>query len=110
MSDAHKIFADSSLPATLNNSGRATPFYTLQEAVLEWMRLPERKRAAATIRTDDGTVYNAEQIDRLYNKVTVKEGLFSNAAAVVSESFNYPRSGTFVFTIAERPREPSNGC
>jgi|GEM_PF-1180594 len=103
MSDTDRIYADASQSATLNNGGRATHFYTLQEAVLEWMRLPERERTAATIRTDDGTVYNAEQIDRLFNKVTIKEGLFSNAAAVVSESFNHLWSGTFVFTITERP-------
>lgn len=103
MSDDRRIFADSSLPATLNNGERATHCYTLQEAVLEWMRLPERERTAATIRADDGTVYNAQQIDRLFHKVTVKEGLFSNAAAVVSESLNYPRSGTLVFTTTERP-------
>ena len=107
MNDDGKIFADSSLPATLNNCERATHFYTLQEAVLEWMRLPERERTVATIRTDDGTVYNAEQIDRLFHKVTIKEGLFSNAAAVVTELFNYPRSGTLVFTITERPPDYS---
>jgi hypothetical protein len=62
-----KIFADSSHPATLRNGGRATACPTLHEAVLAWMRLPEKERAAATIRADDGVVYNAEQIDRLHH-------------------------------------------
>jgi hypothetical protein len=62
-----KIFADASLPATLNNGGRATHCSTLQEAVLAWMRLPERERDAATIHADDGTVYDADKIERLYH-------------------------------------------
>ncbi len=61
-----KIFADASRPATLNRSGRSVHCYTLQEAVLEWMRLDDGERAHATIKANDGTVYTAEEIDRLH--------------------------------------------
>jgi hypothetical protein len=66
MSDTDKIHADASKPATLRYAGKSVNCYTLQEAVLEWMRLSETDRAQATIRADDGTVYNAQEIDRLH--------------------------------------------
>jgi hypothetical protein len=62
-----KIFADASFPATLNSGIRATHCTTLQEAVLAWMRLPKGERDAATIRADNGTVYDADKIERLYH-------------------------------------------
>lgn len=61
------IMADGSQPATLSHGGKSVHCHTLQEAVLAWMRLPEQERRQATIRADDGTEYNADQIDRLYN-------------------------------------------
>jgi len=66
----NKIYADASKPATLRYAGRSVDCYTLQEAVLEWMRLAETDRKQATIRADDGTVYNASEIDRLHWSLT----------------------------------------
>jgi hypothetical protein len=66
MSDAQKLYADASQPATLQHAGGSVDCHTLQEAVLAWMRLSEKDRAQATIRADDGTVYNAKEIDRLH--------------------------------------------
>ncbi len=65
MSDTDKIFADPGQYATLNHGGKSVRA-TLQEVVLQWMRLPEKEREQATIRTDSGTVYNASEIDRLH--------------------------------------------
>lgn len=68
MSDSDKIPADASKQATLRYSGKSVHCRTLGEAVLEWMRLPENDRAQATIRADDGTVFNANEIGRLRGK------------------------------------------
>jgi hypothetical protein len=64
--DADKIFADASLSATLQHAGKSVNCHTLQEAVLEWMRLQGDDRDEATIRADDGTLYTARQIDHLH--------------------------------------------
>jgi hypothetical protein len=66
MSDANNFHADASQPATLRHAGSSIDCYTLQEAVLEWMRLPDEVREQATIRADDGTIYDAREIDRLH--------------------------------------------
>jgi len=63
-----KIHTDASRPATLRHAGGSVHCYTLQEAVLAWTRLAKEDRAQATIRADDGTVYNASEIDRLHVK------------------------------------------
>lgn len=64
----NKLFADASQPATLRYGAKSIHCPTLQEAVLEWMRLADHDRAQATISASDGTVYNADQIDRLHVK------------------------------------------
>jgi hypothetical protein len=65
MSD-DKICADASQPATLHYGAKSIDCLTLQEAVLEWMRLSKQDRAQATIRASGGTVYKANEIDRLH--------------------------------------------
>ncbi len=65
MSDG-KIYADFLQPATLRYGAKADGCFTLQEAVLEWMRLSEQDRAQATIRVKSGTVYKANEINRLH--------------------------------------------
>jgi hypothetical protein len=64
--DGEKIFVDASQPAMLRYEDRQVDCKTLQEAVLVWMRLPEDEREKATIRVSDGTIYDANEIDRLY--------------------------------------------
>jgi hypothetical protein len=64
--DADKILANASLPATLRYDEKSVNCPTLQEAVLVWMRLQGDDRDEATIRTDDGTVYDSRQIDHLH--------------------------------------------
>jgi hypothetical protein len=64
--DSDKILTDPSLPATLRYAGKAVNCPTLQEAVLEWMRLQRDDREEATIRVNDGTVYTARHVDRLH--------------------------------------------
>ena len=79
LSDAEKIFADASQPATLQHAGGSVHCHTLQEAVLAWMRLPEKDREQATIQADDGTVYTAKEIDRLHvasNPDMTKDGTY----------------------------------
>jgi hypothetical protein len=66
MSDADKIFANASLPATLRYAGNSVNCYTWQEAVLEWMRVADKDREQATIRADDSRVYTAKETDRLH--------------------------------------------
>lgn len=63
-----KIFADASQPATLRHGNTSVDCYTLQEAVLAWMRLPEKDRAQATIKVNvpGGPTYTAAEIDRLH--------------------------------------------
>jgi hypothetical protein len=65
MSD-EKIYADASQSATLRYGAKSIDCSTLQEAVLEWMRLSEQDRVQATISVKGGTVYNANEIDRLH--------------------------------------------
>ena len=62
-----KIFADASQPATLRYGAKSVDCATLGEAVAEWHRLSRSDKAKATIRVHGGTVYIADQIDRLYH-------------------------------------------
>jgi hypothetical protein len=64
--DADKLYMDAGQPAVLIYSDHSVDCPTLQEAVLEWHRLPPDVRKHATIKVSGGTVYNAEQIDRLH--------------------------------------------
>lgn len=64
MSESGKIFADAGLPATPRYGAKSVDCHTLREAVLEWMLLSDQDRTQATI-TSGGTVYNANEIDRL---------------------------------------------
>jgi hypothetical protein len=68
MSDADKIYADASQPATLHHAGSSISCATLQEAFLAWHRLPEKDREQATIKVNvpNGPVYTAREIDRLH--------------------------------------------
>ena len=65
MSD-DKIYVDASQPASLRYGAKSTDCLTLQEAVLEWMRLSEQDRSRSTICTSGGGVYKANEIDRLH--------------------------------------------
>jgi hypothetical protein len=68
MNDDDKIYVDASQPAILQHAGRAIDCPTLQEAVIEWHRLPPNGRAHATIRVRGGTAFTAREIDRLHYK------------------------------------------
>jgi hypothetical protein len=52
-------------PATLIDQDKKAHCPTLQEAVMEWHRLPADRKPAATIEVS-GKVYNAGEIDRMY--------------------------------------------
>jgi hypothetical protein len=99
MSD-DKIYTDPSQPATLRYGARSIDCHTLQEAVLEWLRLSEEDRAQATISTSSGTVYKANEIDRLYIKPRVtalSTGSFtSNATATISSILFQPFGTSYV--------------
>jgi hypothetical protein len=56
MNDADKIYVDAGQPAVLNHSGRSVDCPTLQEAVMEWHRLPPDVQKQATIKVVGGTV------------------------------------------------------
>jgi hypothetical protein len=62
-----KIFVDGAEQATLRYGSTAIDCLNLQEAVLEWMRLPEDSKGQATIRVKSGAVYDVAQIDRLHS-------------------------------------------
>ena len=66
MSDDDKIYVDASQPAILLYAGRSIDCLTLQEAVMEWHRLPANDRTHAMIRVRGGTIYAAREIDRLH--------------------------------------------
>jgi hypothetical protein len=66
MTDAEKIYVDASQPAVLQHADRSVDCPTLQEAILEWHRLPANDHAQATIKVRGGTVYTAKEIDRLH--------------------------------------------
>jgi hypothetical protein len=61
------IYVDASQPATLLYEGHSVDCHTLQEAVSDWMRLPDDQREQATIRLNDGTIFAAKEIGRLYS-------------------------------------------
>lgn len=61
-----KLYVDASAPrAALIDQDRTVPCPTLGEAVMEWHRLPQDRKAAATIRVA-GKVYTAGEIDRMH--------------------------------------------
>jgi hypothetical protein len=66
MSDNEKIYADAGEEAALSYGTTSARCVTLQEAVLEWMRLSADDKKLATIRVRSGKVYDASQIDRLH--------------------------------------------
>jgi hypothetical protein len=67
MNDEYKIYVDASQPATLNDgAGALTDCPTLQEAVLEWHRLPPGQKIRATIKVIGGPVYTVHDIDWLH--------------------------------------------
>jgi hypothetical protein len=68
------IYVDASQPATLRYEGQSVDFQTLEEAVSAWMRLSEDEREQATIRVNDGTIYDAKEIGRLYSAPGSKHG------------------------------------
>jgi hypothetical protein len=49
----------------LQHCGRSVDCPTLQEAVMEWHRLPDKDRQQATIKVR-GTVYTAKEIERMH--------------------------------------------
>lgn len=63
---SEKIYADPAEPSTLIYGDKSLRCATLQEAVLEWMRLPQYHKDNAKIKTDGGMVYDAIQIDSLH--------------------------------------------
>jgi hypothetical protein len=67
VSDDYKIYVDADQPATLNTgAGISTDCATLQEAVLAWHRLAPEQKIRATVRVIGGSVYTAQQIERLH--------------------------------------------
>jgi hypothetical protein len=65
--EPEKLYVDAGTPrAVLIEPGREPQRCpTLGEAVMEWHRLPADRKPAATI-NEMGTVYTAEQIDRMH--------------------------------------------
>ena len=63
-----RIYVDPTLPATLQHDGEAHECHTLEEAVLAWLHLPERRARTATIQVNvpNGPLYTAAEIDRLH--------------------------------------------
>ena len=62
-----KIHVDDRYPAILSYDGKSVSCPTLQEAVLEWQRLPPDQREIASIKSN-GASYTADEIDRLYRR------------------------------------------
>jgi hypothetical protein len=73
-SNSCPIYVDASQPATLRYEGHSVACHTLEEAVSAWMRLPDDEREQATIRVNDGTIYNAKEIGRLYSAPGTQHG------------------------------------
>jgi hypothetical protein len=73
-SNSCPIYVDASQPATLRYEDQSVDFQTLEEAVSAWMRLSEDEREQATIRVNDGTIYDAKEIGRLYSAPGSKHG------------------------------------
>ena len=67
MSNTEKIFVNAGHHATLHYGSKSVDG-TLQEIIVERDRLSEQDRARSYIRMDDGTIYNASDIDRLHYK------------------------------------------
>jgi hypothetical protein len=65
-----RIYVGDSLPATLQYYGRSVTCATLHEAANAWRKLPEEVRNDATIKVDveDGDLYQASEIARLYRR------------------------------------------
>jgi len=64
MSD-QKLFVDAIGPAILFNGPIWIDCSTLQEAVIEWYRLPPERAQRASIRLIGGPLYHAAEIARL---------------------------------------------
>jgi len=64
MSD-EKLFVDAVGPAILFNGPNWIDCSTLQEAVMEWYRLPPERAQRASIRLIGGALYHAAEIARL---------------------------------------------
>ena len=64
MSD-QKLFVDAIGPAILFNGPIWIACSTLQEAVIEWYRLPPERAQRASIRLIGGPLYHAAEIARL---------------------------------------------
>jgi len=61
-----KLYVDAGAgPAVLIDQGKTVHCVTLQEAAMEWHRLPADRKAAATIKVS-GKVYAADEIDRMH--------------------------------------------
>ena len=63
--DDEPIYVDASRSAVLNHGASSINCPTLQEAVLEFERLPRERQEVATI-TSLGTTYSASEIRRLH--------------------------------------------
>ncbi len=61
-----KIYAEANQRATLRCGKRSIPCFTLQEAKIEWDKLPPEQKRIATIKMAGGPTYKAEQIERLH--------------------------------------------
>jgi hypothetical protein len=72
MSD-QKPFVDAAGPATLFNGPIWIDCSTLQEAVMEWHRLPPKRTQRASIRFIGCPLYNAAEIARLDYRPTPAE-------------------------------------
>ena len=68
MNDKDKIYADPTQAAILRYADKVVDCPTLQEAVLEWMRLSGDDKKSASIAVRDGPTYGAAELDRLHIK------------------------------------------
>ena len=73
MSD-QKLFVDAIGPAILFNGPIWIDCSTLQEAVMEWYRLPPERAQRASIRLIGGPLYHAAEIARLDYRPKAAEG------------------------------------
>ena len=61
-----KLYVDAATsPAALIDQDKTMRCPTLGEAVMAWQRLPDDRKAAATVRVS-GKVYIADEIDRMH--------------------------------------------
>lgn len=62
-----RIYVDDSVPAILRYSRKSVSCLTLQEAVIEWHKLPDEIKRDATIKTEDD-LYRGWEIDRFWRR------------------------------------------